>query len=580
MLHYLIQILLIQFCFLIIYDFFLKNETFYNWNRGYLVIIPVITTVIPFIKVSSVQNESYYIQNYIIEVNRIIEHSGSRINEISTYSADKVKINWWIVIYGVGLLINLILFSYKLYSLSKIKKVSETKIQDKTIIIMQNNHLAFSFWNSVYIGNLIPAEYHENIIKHERIHLNQKHSIDQIYYQILKIIFWWNPLIYIFNKRITALHEFIVDGAITLNENKKTYAESLLNHSFQSNKISFTNNFLNQSLIKERIHMLLKSRSSNYAKLKYLIAVPLIANFVLYTSCNKETESTNTSTFDNTNFTKSNSFNSCLNKNALYDNDLDNYLKLITKENTEVIAHLVSTESNKSIRSAHLKENSTIKLKYIPEGIYRLDLTYGTGITETELNGQCQIQFKTIYKKIKGNDILDFNTIYYKDEVNLPSYSFEIDLLNQKNKSNNEENRDIAEKTIADFKDSEELLCANKSSAYDKSLDNYLKISNGDRSEVIVYLLEKDTRNPIRKLHLQESSDFYAKNIPEGVYQLEIWYGKELIKKQNQKSCDLEFKNQFTYERGKDNLNFRVVNNSVGVHIPSYSIRLNMDKNQ
>lgn len=51
MIHYMIQLIAFQLVFLLIYDVFLKRETFFNWNRAYLIVSALISVVIPFIKI-------------------------------------------------------------------------------------------------------------------------------------------------------------------------------------------------------------------------------------------------------------------------------------------------------------------------------------------------------------------------------------------------------------------------------------------------------------------------------------------------------------------------------------------------
>lgn len=50
MIHYMIQLIAFQLVFLLIYDVFLKRETFFNWNRAYLIVSALISVVIRLLK--------------------------------------------------------------------------------------------------------------------------------------------------------------------------------------------------------------------------------------------------------------------------------------------------------------------------------------------------------------------------------------------------------------------------------------------------------------------------------------------------------------------------------------------------
>ena len=83
MLHYIIQTIAFQLFFLLVYDLFLKKETFFNWNRIYLLTTAVLSLILPFIKVESFK--AVVPQDYIIALPAIIlgESSPNTNNVIS-----------------------------------------------------------------------------------------------------------------------------------------------------------------------------------------------------------------------------------------------------------------------------------------------------------------------------------------------------------------------------------------------------------------------------------------------------------------------------------------------------------------
>src|SRR5690606_1094069 len=127
---------------------------------------------------------------------------------------------------------------------------------------------------------------------HELVHINHRHSWDLVFFELLRIIFWFNPLIYIYQSRIAELHEFIADKH-TVKTNKKEHYQHLLEEVFKTENISFINQFFNHSLIKKRIVMLQKSKTKKVWQLKYLSLVPLLIGMLIYTSCEKESVTNN-----------------------------------------------------------------------------------------------------------------------------------------------------------------------------------------------------------------------------------------------------------------------------------------------
>jgi len=127
---------------------------------------------------------------------------------------------------------------------------------------------------------------------HEQVHVKQKHSLDQLFFEFLRIVFWFNPLVYVFQKRITELQEFTADAEVAKIKQKKTYYQELLSEVFETQKISFINTFFNHSLIKKRIIMLQKSKSKKIYQLKYLLLVPIVGAMLVYTSCSEDASPT------------------------------------------------------------------------------------------------------------------------------------------------------------------------------------------------------------------------------------------------------------------------------------------------
>ncbi|MDR0384450.1 MAG: hypothetical protein LBH60_00055, partial [Prevotellaceae bacterium] len=89
----------------------------------------------------------------------------------------------------------------------------------------------FSFGNRIYINaELHTAKELDEIVRHELVHVNQRHSIDIILATVNRIIFWWNPFVAILNSDIRNNLEYIVDDEMLQNGiNRKHYQYSILN---------------------------------------------------------------------------------------------------------------------------------------------------------------------------------------------------------------------------------------------------------------------------------------------------------------------------------------------------------------
>jgi beta-lactamase regulating signal transducer with metallopeptidase domain len=142
-------------------------------------------------------------------------------------------------------------------------------------VIVPNSEVAFSFFRSIFLGEKVVEADHEGIIQHELVHIKQRHSLDLLFFELMRIVGWFNPLVYIYQNRISEMHEFIADAQVTKTHKKEQY-QLLLSQVFQTQNISFINQFHQSSLIKKRIVMLTKAKSKQILKLKYLVLAPVV----------------------------------------------------------------------------------------------------------------------------------------------------------------------------------------------------------------------------------------------------------------------------------------------------------------
>ncbi|MEW7290076.1 M56 family metallopeptidase [Aquimarina sp. 2304DJ70-9] len=438
MLHYLLQTLIFQVLFLALYDLFHKKDTFFSWNRLYLLITPILALILPFIKIEAFNTAASQI--YVSRVEEIISISSQNLAEIGTTGSADNPTNWWLILYLVGAGISLFILILKFYKLNVMKAFSFTStIKNKKIVTLPNSTQAFSFWNTIYLGDGLSEEEKKQILIHEIVHVDQKHSLDQLYFELLKVILWWNPLIYINQSRVTVLHEYLADAAVISSINKKNYIQQLLNATFQTQEVTFVNQFFNQSLIKKRIIMLQKSKSKSISKFKYLLLIPAITGILTYTSCsNASNQSANNQTESlksNENMDISEHLKSgepkCPNQNSEYDRNLDNYLKVSNGKNSEVILDFILTETSKKVRTVFIAANTTQFIRNIPEGKYKLHIAYGNDYAEKTVDGLCKAYFKNEKLKEVGNDVLDFNIVKTDRGLNVPSYNITLDLTDE-----------------------------------------------------------------------------------------------------------------------------------------------------
>jgi TonB family protein len=184
-------------------------------------------------------------------------------------------------------------FFYRLLNrLNKIKHTSnEIAIQENGFKLVQLHHSkeAYSFLNTIFIGDQLNGTIRETILEHEKVHVRDYHSFDIIYYEVLHCIFWFNPLFRKLKEFAEENHEYMVDHAITNQDSKQNYIRLISEYSLNKVGYSIGNHFAKPMII-HRLNMLNKL---NTKSMKVKFAAPVLLTAILFSifSCDKIEES-------------------------------------------------------------------------------------------------------------------------------------------------------------------------------------------------------------------------------------------------------------------------------------------------
>ena len=302
MLYTILQIIAFQALFLLVYDLFLKRETFFNYNRVYLLVTSILSLVLPFIKLPmlktmTVKDAVIHLPEVFIGVKPPTEYE-ILVAEQAGIIIDKPEIPVWQTIVWAGIVVASLFFLFKITKLILLKLKNPKRWHGDVLIVnLIKSTAAFSFFNTIFLGEKIPNSERATIFKHELVHIKEMHTLDLLFFEILKIAMWFNPLVYLYQSRIKELHEFIADAKSVKQQGKSEYYQNLLNQVFEGHNVSFINTFFKKSLIKKRIAMLQKSKSKQLNLVKYALLIPLVLGMLIYTSTEvrayQKTESNN-----------------------------------------------------------------------------------------------------------------------------------------------------------------------------------------------------------------------------------------------------------------------------------------------
>lgn len=268
-------------CFYLLYKFLLAKDTFFQFSRYYLLGGIVVSVVLPFITFTKIQ---------YIEVKEVFipkSASTETVNFIPVTSTEPVhSINWetiMLIAYGVIasiLILKLLIGLGKLFSV--IKQSERIEKQRRTYLQSHLVQSPFSFFNYiVYNPELINQDELEAILLHEEAHSNQNHSVDTLLVQFISIFFWFNPVVWLYQKSVVQNLEFLADeAAIAQVKDRIVYQKAMLKFNTKTASFVASNSF-NQSLIKKRIVMLNTKQTNKNQAWKFGLILPVLVGFML-----------------------------------------------------------------------------------------------------------------------------------------------------------------------------------------------------------------------------------------------------------------------------------------------------------
>ena len=200
---YILKTILISGIFLAYYWIALRDKKFHYYNRFYLLTASIMSLVIPLLKFDwfIVEKPVIYSSNEIVQF----------ILPISNVN-NSIKYDWIDYYLVIAVIVAITLFSILLLNVIKIqllKRKSEVTQMDGFDFINTNDDNApFSFLNNLFWKQSISLqeEVGQQIFKHEITHIQQKHTWDRIYCQIVTSIFWMNPFNWFIQKELAELY--------------------------------------------------------------------------------------------------------------------------------------------------------------------------------------------------------------------------------------------------------------------------------------------------------------------------------------------------------------------------------------
>ncbi|WP_326983844.1 M56 family metallopeptidase [Chryseobacterium sp. MYb264] len=272
------------------YQLSLKDKTFHHYNRFYLLAAMLISLLLPLIT----------IEDFTIEVSNDWYALIDRVQNFnSTKNISNDHIYFRIIFSALGL-VSLYFLGKLLFGIFRIQQLkNQFKKESFDGINFYHTDLTeapFSYFRNLFWKTSITlnSDVGKQILKHEMVHIEQKHSFDKIFMEIITAVFWFNPFFHIIKKEISLIHEYLADKKAVKQSDTKAFAQMLLASHFSGNQLPATSPFLSSNL-KKRLKMLQKPQTKfGYARRIFALPVVFSVAFAyLVNAKNQEIKATN-----------------------------------------------------------------------------------------------------------------------------------------------------------------------------------------------------------------------------------------------------------------------------------------------
>lgn len=267
----------------ILYERWMHRESFYQANRAYLLITPLLALLIPHLQ---------FVVNLTTQVNPAIvmlEQGQQLPAELLQFLLPKSAV--WSVSLGsillafylLGLLICLrrsglaYLRIWNWVNKGKIKAMGWWNLVEHDQVPEAASFFSFVFWNK---KEPVP----DMVLQHELVHVQQGHSWDVLLMEVWVALFWFNPMIYRLRQRLQETHEFIADaGVIEAQGSKYAYACLLASQKQKLEQMPY-NTFAAQ--LNTRLRRMTQAGSPQWKAVKYALCFPMVMSLLLFFSVN------------------------------------------------------------------------------------------------------------------------------------------------------------------------------------------------------------------------------------------------------------------------------------------------------
>ena len=258
------------------YMLLLRQESFFRFNRLVLLSILLLSLFLPLCNVHILAWEENPVNLPLQEYEPVLFPATTA--EVAPSVDVKESVNLLLYLYIIGVLFTFIL---KLAQLMRLYRMIHRgvlwtdRMDGATIYCHVSDVQPFSWFHSIVISESDYHHYATPILRHEFGHILGRHSLDILLLNVVQVVQWMNPFVWVLGVSLRDVHEYEADAYVLQSGvNVSQYQNLIIKKAIGPSFKAFANGF-NHCLLKNRIAMMLQKKSNPWMRSKALYILPV-----------------------------------------------------------------------------------------------------------------------------------------------------------------------------------------------------------------------------------------------------------------------------------------------------------------
>ncbi|GAB2946901.1 M56 family metallopeptidase [Hymenobacter coalescens] len=269
------------------YYLVLRHERLFQFNRGFLLLAPLLTAVLPLLPLPGWLSPAPVLPAGLLRFSLWLPE----VQVGPDHSAAGPALPWLPVLYGWGLAASLLWQLSRLVWLSQLlRRLPRQAAAGYTLRLTGGRLPTSSFGRTVLWDDAAPLTSAQaaQVLAHELAHVRLGHTADRLWLHLCQAVLWFNPFVHLCARALNLTHEYQADAAaLQSTPTASTAYTSLLARQAVSAlgiRLPFAHSFSTSQTL-NRIHMLHHPPPAR--RWKPWLALPLSALLLAAVACDK-----------------------------------------------------------------------------------------------------------------------------------------------------------------------------------------------------------------------------------------------------------------------------------------------------